>query len=304
MLLLSAKCPRPSGRRENALCKTIWRTIQRANNTFWSNGWRSSVFTERSGENSSIWQERITRNHSGLWADRGGQFGKEIFRWQIWKIWKRWTHQPRRIVLIRRKDDKFIFPIADGTAKWSGRDHEFRVPTLKREQTCKEWRYQWRNSGRMGRVWTGRTNRWRWSRCRIFGRLEVTSSIVITMNLEFNSTCRRKTRSLFHSNTLNVSRSTHPDEYVLQEKKIGDCWISISNEHLSDDSWRGFTKFTLLKEKPPKGYVWSGRRLTKIQTTSRPDYVWPKVWTKIGKAAQNREKQEWAKEKPKIDNAR
>ena len=33
-------------------------------------------------------------------------------------------------------------------------------------------------------------------------------------------------------------------------------------------------------------------------------YVWPEVWTKIGKAAQNREKQEWAKEKPKLDNAR
>ena len=35
-----------------------------------------------------------------------------------------------------------------------------------------------------------------------------------------------------------------------------------------------------------------------------PDHVWPDVWTKIGKAAQNREKQEWAKEKPKLDNAR
>ena len=79
-----------------------------------------------------------------------------------------------------------------------------RIPSThcKAGTTCKEWRYQWRNSGRMGRVWTGRTNRWRWSPCRFFGRLEVTSSIVITMNLEFNSTCRRKTRSLFHSNTL------------------------------------------------------------------------------------------------------
>ena len=41
-----------------------------------------------------------------------------------------------------------------------------------------------------------------------------------------------------------------------------------------------------------------------IQTTTRPDHVWPEVWTKIGKAAQNREKQERAKEKPKLDNAR
>ena len=35
--------------------------------------------------------------------------------------------------------------------------------------------------------------------------------------------------------------------------------------------------------------------MTKIQTTTRPDFVCPEVWTKIGKAAQNRAKQEWAK---------
>ena len=50
--------------------------------------------------------------------------------------------------------------------------------------------------------------------------------------------------------------------------------------------------------------MWSGERLTKIQATTRPDHVCPEVWTKIGKDVQNREKQEWAKEKPKLDNAR
>ena len=50
--------------------------------------------------------------------------------------------------------------------------------------------------------------------------------------------------------------------------------------------------------------MWSRGRLTKIQSTTRQDHVLPDVWTKIGKAAQNGEKQEWAKEKPKLDNAR
>ena len=50
--------------------------------------------------------------------------------------------------------------------------------------------------------------------------------------------------------------------------------------------------------------MWSEERLTKTQTTTRPDHVRPEVWTKIGKAAQNREEQEWAKEKLKLDNAR
>ena len=48
--------------------------------------------------------------------------------------------------------------------------------------------------------------------------------------------------------------------------------------------------FTFLKEKPPKGYMWSGERLPKIQTTTRPDREWPE-------AAQNREKQEMGKRK-------
>ena len=66
MLMPSAKCPRPPGRWDNAIRKTLWRTIQRANNTLWSNGRTSSVFTERPGENSSIWKESITSDHSRL----------------------------------------------------------------------------------------------------------------------------------------------------------------------------------------------------------------------------------------------
>ena len=76
---------------------------------------------------------------------------------------------------------------------------------------------------------------------------------------------------------------------VLQEKRIDDYWNVNVNQSPSD-SWTMFTRFTLLKEKPPKGYSWSGERLTKIQATARPENVWPEVWTKIGKAAQKREK--------------
>ena len=102
---------------------------------------------------------------------------------------------------------------------------------------------------------------------------------------------------------MDVTTSTHTVLDIMQEKKIDDYWNVDSCKHLSD-FWRGFTKFTLLKEKPPKRIHVVQKRLTKIQTTTRPDYAWPEVWTKIGQAAQNREKQEWAKEKPKLANAR
>ena len=42
----------------------------------------------------------------------------------------------------------------------------------------------------------------------------------------------------------------------------------------------------------------------KIQTIPRPDHIWPNAWTRTGKAAQRREKQEWAIEKLKLEHAR
>ena len=50
--------------------------------------------------------------------------------------------------------------------------------------------------------------------------------------------------------------------------------------------------------------MWSGERLTKVQTTTRLDHVWPEVWINLSKAAERREKEEWANEKPKLGNAR
>ena len=73
---------------------------------------------------------------------------------------------------------------------------------------------------------------------------------------------------------IDVMRSTNTELDAAQEKRIDDYWNVDEDGRLSD-SWTGFTKFTLLKETPPKGYMWSGKRLPKIQTTTRPDHVWP-----------------------------
>ena len=81
----------------------------------------------------------------------------------------------------------------------------------------------------------------------------------------------------FPFKNLDVVGSTHSDLDVMQERKIDDYWNVDSCGPLSD-SWRG------------KDTCGPGGRLTKIQTTTRLDHVWPEVWTKIGKAAQNREK--------------
>ena len=50
--------------------------------------------------------------------------------------------------------------------------------------------------------------------------------------------------------------------------------------------------------------MWSGRRLTRKQLTSRPDHPWPELWKSMGKNAMLKEKQKWSNEKPQLDNAR
>ena len=46
----------------------------------------------------------------------------------------------------------------------------------------------------------------------------------------------------------------------------------------------------LLNERPPAGYTWSGWRLTRKQTTSRPDNVWPDLWKHVSDAAKKKAK--------------
>ena len=102
---------------------------------------------------------------------------------------------------------------------------------------------------------------------------------------------------------IDVSRTTHTNLDVKQEKRIDDYWNIDGSRDLSDP-WTGFTQFTLLDEKAPDGYMWSGRRLTRKQLTSRPDHLWPELWKSMGKNAKLKEKQKWAEEKIHLDNAR
>ena len=102
---------------------------------------------------------------------------------------------------------------------------------------------------------------------------------------------------------IDVSRTTHTNLDVKQEKRIDDYWNIDGSRDLSDP-WTGFTQFTLLEEQAPDGYMWSGGRLTRKQLTSRPDHLWPEFWKSMGKHAKLKEKQKWSNEKFHLENAR
>ena len=57
---------------------------------------------------------------------------------------------------------------------------------------------------------------------------------------------------------IDVSRTTHTNLDVKQEKRIDDYWNIDGSRNLSDP-WTGFTQFTLLEEKPPDGHKGPGR---------------------------------------------
>ena len=102
---------------------------------------------------------------------------------------------------------------------------------------------------------------------------------------------------------IDVTRTTHTNLDVGQEKRIDDCWNIDGSRNLSDP-WTGITQFALLHEKAPDGHMWSGVRLTRKQLTSRPDHLWPELWKSMGKHAKLKEKQKWSKEKLHLENER
>ena len=102
---------------------------------------------------------------------------------------------------------------------------------------------------------------------------------------------------------LDVTRTTHTNLDVKQEKRIDDYWNIDGSRDLSGP-WTGFTQFTVLEEKAPDGHMWSGWRLTRKQLTSRPDHLWPEFWKSMGKHAKLKEKQKWSEEKLHLENAR
>ena len=97
---------------------------------------------------------------------------------------------------------------------------------------------------------------------------------------------------------IDATRTSDTTLDVMSEKNIDDYWNVNGDRELSD-TWNGFTRFAFLSEQPPEGYTWSGRRLTRKQTTSRPDKLWPEMWKHMSEASKRKEQQKWAVEKPK-----
>ena len=245
---------------KNSPWKTIRRTIQGTDHSICSNCRIPSDFNKRSIQTSPTWKVSFTWKYfqdthwSRRWTWKGDILTadlEELEKMDASEIYPR--RDKVKEILISQKEKEIKFPKTDGEAKLSGRE---RIPRThsKAGTNRKEWRSQWRTSRRTERASTDRTTE------KTFGRFKVTSSLVITLNLEFNFTCRNKKHSIFHLSKMTKKMSTQINLDVMKGKRIDDYWIVDENRSLSD-TWTWFTNFTPIKEE-----LWEGRYWPKDQT--------------------------------------
>ena len=208
-------------------------------------------------------------------------------------------------VTVPKENGNFIFPVADGRIKLLGGDQELRTPTLIREHPIRgegQRDFPGESAGSppplphdsLPDAGEAINDFWSMSGNFIYHH-HVEPRVKLYSPREESFPIPLK--------YIHVFRTTRTNLGVKQERRIDDYW-NIDGSRDVSDSWIGFTQFTLLEEKPPDGKMWSGERLTRKQLTSRPDYLWPELWEKMGKNAKLKERQKWSHEKPQLENAR
>ena len=218
------------------------------------------------------------------------------------EIYSKKTQCEREVVFP--KQGEFIFPIADGRIKTPGGDQELRASTLVRHRPIQ---------GESNIDFLGESEG---SRPQPQDSLPDASEAINdfwSMSGSFTNRHHvepgvkrfspREESFPISLKYIDVTRTTHTNLDVKQEKRIDD-YGNIDGLRDLSDRWTGFTQVTLLEGKAPDGYMWSGRRLTRKQLTSRPDHQWPELWKSMGKHAKLKEKQKWSEEKLHLENAR
>ena len=138
------------------------------------------------------------------------------------------------------------------------------------------------------------------------GQSKVTSFIVITSRLEFNSTCRKRETFPMPLKYIDVTRATHTNLDVLQEKRI--------RRSLECRCKQAFVRFleriqrvhSIERKNLQRDVCRPEEQLTKIQVTTRLDYfVARNLVLACQKAAHKKRRSGNGRLKqPKLDNAR
>ena len=161
-------------------------------------------------------------------------------------------------VIFPKEKGEFIFPIADGRIKTLGGDQELRTFTLVRHRPIRgesNIDFHGESEGSLlplhySFLDAGEARNHFWSMSGNFkNRHHVEPGVKLYSPREDSFPIPLK--------YIDVSRTTHTNLDADQESRIDDYWNIDGSRDLSDP-WTGFTQFTLLDEKAPDGYMWSG----------------------------------------------
>ena len=160
--------------------------------------------------------------------------------------------------VIFSKRGEFIFPIADGRIKTPGGNQELRTSTLVRQRPIQgesNIDFLGESEGSLLQpqdslpdAGEAMNDFWSMSGSFIY-RHHVEPRVKLYSPREESFPIPLK--------YIDVTRTTHTNLDVKQEKRIDDYWNIDGSRDLSDP-WIGFTQFTLLEEKPPDGYTGPG----------------------------------------------
>jgi len=87
---------------------------------------------------------------------------------------------------------------------------------------------------------------------------------------------------------LDVGRRTYTNLESKAENFVADFWTSSGARELSED-WTGKTCLPILRPVLEPGYKWIEGRPTRMQTTTRPDHLWPEIWEQMSKPIRENE---------------
>ena len=165
-------------------------------------------------------------------------------------------------VIFPKENGNFIFPVADGRINFIGGDQELRTSTLMRDhpirgESQKDFPGELELSPppppRDSPPDAGEAINDFWS---------MSGNFIFRHHVQPRVKLYSPREESFPSplKYIDVSRTTHTNLDVMQERRIDDYWHIDGSRDLSG-SWKDFTQFTVLDEKPPEGHVWSGLRL-------------------------------------------
>ena len=116
--------------------------------------------------------------------------------------------------------NNLYFPVADGSAKLSGRDYEFQEPTLRWESTVRRENLSGESHGDRKEFQPEETKDDGGINKEFLGSRrssERISFIVIILNREVQLTCREKNHSLFHKNYI-IERNSSEKKFSMREE--------------------------------------------------------------------------------------